>query len=366
MADKPFPRNDNTAPGREPETVTEDRLSAVRDIPIDLRCVLGEAKLAVRDLMTLGEGSTIELTKLAGGPEIELVVNGNSLGHGSAVMFNDSQRLGVKIVVWNPSTSARPSAPRRDVSLGSEGGPRLTDDQPDPAIRDGLEAESMVPQAPVRSHRQPVSQPAEPTTPTMQRDPELPAMRPAPSPTLPVQRESPRRQPVTRLGTELSLCADEAARIDDAGALTPALRHLPEFVPSLELVLQGQPARYTTTSGEPLDMADLEAWVEIFTSVWLNRMCVYLLRSIEENTQGSPGPTAVRDLLRRLQDAVLRPLAAEHGLEVLIYLEPRPLDTERMKVIGTLPSGGQMVVGQRSCGLIARRRLVRPAGVILG
>jgi hypothetical protein len=164
----------------------------------------------------------------------------------------------------------------------------------------------------------------------------------------------------------LAICANTAARIDTADPIGPTLRHLSAFVPLLGLVLRGEPASYTTMLGEPLDVPDLKAWVETFSSVWLNGVCVYLLRAVERGSNATPEPAAVRALLRDLQQSVLQPLAAEHGLEVLLFLEPVALDLERMKVLGTLPSGGRMVVGQRSCGLIARRRLVRPAGVLLG
>src|SRR5690349_13494472 len=51
------------------------RLDLVLDIPVQLTVELGRAKIAIRNLLQLAQGSVIELDRLAGEP-MDVLVNG--------------------------------------------------------------------------------------------------------------------------------------------------------------------------------------------------------------------------------------------------------------------------------------------------
>ncbi len=55
---------------------------------------LGRSKLLINDLLQLGQGSVIELDKLAGEP-LEILVNGKLVARGEAVVINE--KYGVRL-----------------------------------------------------------------------------------------------------------------------------------------------------------------------------------------------------------------------------------------------------------------------------
>lgn len=64
------------------------------DIPLEVTVEIGRARVAIRDLLQLGAGSVVELTKAAGEP-LDVLVNGKPIARGEAVMVND--RFGVRL-----------------------------------------------------------------------------------------------------------------------------------------------------------------------------------------------------------------------------------------------------------------------------
>lgn len=73
-------------PGRE--------LDRILDIPVTISAELGKTKLLVNELMQLGQGSVLELNKLAGEP-VEVYVEGRLIAKGETVVVNE--RFGVKL-----------------------------------------------------------------------------------------------------------------------------------------------------------------------------------------------------------------------------------------------------------------------------
>lgn len=69
-------------------------LDMILDIPVTLTVELGRTKIVVNDLLQLGQGSIIELEKLAGEP-MEILINGRLVAMGEAVVVND--KFGVKL-----------------------------------------------------------------------------------------------------------------------------------------------------------------------------------------------------------------------------------------------------------------------------
>ncbi len=69
-------------------------LDFILDIPLKLTVELGRTKLLINELLQLGQGSVIELDKLAGEP-LEILVNDKLIARGEAVIVNE--KFGVRI-----------------------------------------------------------------------------------------------------------------------------------------------------------------------------------------------------------------------------------------------------------------------------
>ncbi|RLC23293.1 MAG: flagellar motor switch protein FliN [Deltaproteobacteria bacterium] len=82
------------------ETVEESReqgereLDFILDIPLELSVELGKTKMIVNDLLQLGQGSIIELNKLAGEP-LEVYINRKLIARGEVVVVNE--KFGVRL-----------------------------------------------------------------------------------------------------------------------------------------------------------------------------------------------------------------------------------------------------------------------------
>ncbi len=78
-------------------TKAEDDLSSlerIMDIPLVVSVELGRTRMLVGDLLQLGAGSVIELTKLADEP-LDVFVHGKLVARGEAVVVND--KFGVRL-----------------------------------------------------------------------------------------------------------------------------------------------------------------------------------------------------------------------------------------------------------------------------
>jgi flagellar motor switch protein FliN/FliY len=74
---------------------TKDRnLKMILDIPLRVTVELGRTKMPVSELLNLGQGSVIELNKLAGEP-MEVLVNDKLIARGEAVVVNE--KFGVRL-----------------------------------------------------------------------------------------------------------------------------------------------------------------------------------------------------------------------------------------------------------------------------
>jgi flagellar motor switch protein FliN/FliY len=82
-------------PAGKPEGEKKERnLDLILDIPLRVTVELGRTKMLVRDLLQLGQGSVIELSKLAGEP-MEILVNDKLVAKGEAVVVNE--KFGVRL-----------------------------------------------------------------------------------------------------------------------------------------------------------------------------------------------------------------------------------------------------------------------------
>ena len=64
------------------------------DIPLEVSVELGRTKMLIKDLLQLGQGSVIELNKMAGEP-IEILVNQKLVARGEVVVVNE--KFGVRL-----------------------------------------------------------------------------------------------------------------------------------------------------------------------------------------------------------------------------------------------------------------------------
>ncbi|SKA82940.1 flagellar motor switch protein FliN [Desulfobaculum bizertense] len=78
---------------QRPDNTKRD-LDFILDIPLTVSAELGRTKLLINELLQLGQGSVIELNKLAGEP-LEIHVNGKLVARGEAVVINE--KFGVRL-----------------------------------------------------------------------------------------------------------------------------------------------------------------------------------------------------------------------------------------------------------------------------
>ena len=69
-------------------------LDFILDIPLKVSVELGRTKLIIKDLLQLGQGSVLELDKLAGEP-LEVLVNNKLVARGEVVVVNE--KFGIRL-----------------------------------------------------------------------------------------------------------------------------------------------------------------------------------------------------------------------------------------------------------------------------
>jgi flagellar motor switch protein FliN/FliY len=69
-------------------------LDFLLDIPLEIAVELGRTRILVNELLQLGQGSVVELSKLAGEP-LEIYINQKLIARGEAVVVNE--KFGVRI-----------------------------------------------------------------------------------------------------------------------------------------------------------------------------------------------------------------------------------------------------------------------------
>ncbi len=69
-------------------TGTMRSIDFLLDVPLTLSVELGRTRMMVNDLLQLGQGSVVELTKLVGEP-LEVLVNEKLIAQGEVVVLND-------------------------------------------------------------------------------------------------------------------------------------------------------------------------------------------------------------------------------------------------------------------------------------
>nr|MBI3612612.1 flagellar motor switch protein FliN [Nitrospirota bacterium] len=75
-------------------TATANSVDFILDIPMQVSVQLGSTRMLVRELLQLGQGSVIELDKLAGEP-MEVLVNNKLVARGEVVVVNE--KFGIRL-----------------------------------------------------------------------------------------------------------------------------------------------------------------------------------------------------------------------------------------------------------------------------
>ena len=84
---------------------TEVNLEVLLDVPVTISMEVGRARLPIRNLMQLNQGSVVELERVAGEP-LDVYVNGTLIAHGEVVVVNE--KFGVRLTdVVSPAERLR-------------------------------------------------------------------------------------------------------------------------------------------------------------------------------------------------------------------------------------------------------------------
>lgn len=92
--------------GTEPPPPTDKiNLEMVLDVPVTISMEIGRARIPIRNLLQLNQGSVVELDRLAGEP-LSVLVNGTLIAHGEVVVVNE--KFGIRLTdVISPSERIR-------------------------------------------------------------------------------------------------------------------------------------------------------------------------------------------------------------------------------------------------------------------
>ncbi len=77
----------------DPDRISGENMRLLENIDVVLTVEVGSAKIKIRDLLRLNEGSVIELDRLAGDP-LDILANGTMIAKGEVVMVGE--RFGVR------------------------------------------------------------------------------------------------------------------------------------------------------------------------------------------------------------------------------------------------------------------------------
>jgi flagellar motor switch protein FliN/FliY len=69
-------------------------LGVILDIPVTLSMEIGRTRISIKELLQLGQGSVVELDRLAGEP-MDVLVNGTLVARGDVVVVND--KFGIRL-----------------------------------------------------------------------------------------------------------------------------------------------------------------------------------------------------------------------------------------------------------------------------
>ena len=81
-------------PLKEMQAVEDFDLNLLLDIPLEITVELGRTKIQIKELLSLGSGSTVSLSKLEGEP-VDILANDKLIARGEVVLQN--KKYGIRI-----------------------------------------------------------------------------------------------------------------------------------------------------------------------------------------------------------------------------------------------------------------------------
>ncbi len=86
--------SDPVVPATREKKAKPSSMELLLDIPLEITAELGRTRMIINDLLQLGQGSVIELNKLAGEP-LEILVNQKLIARGEVVVVNE--KFGIRL-----------------------------------------------------------------------------------------------------------------------------------------------------------------------------------------------------------------------------------------------------------------------------
>jgi flagellar motor switch protein FliN len=99
-SDAPYaPKSGQGMPGASPGalsagTANKSNMDFILDIPLEISVELGRTTLMINDLLKLGQGSVVELSKIAG-ETLEVLANQRLIARGEVVVINE--KYGIRL-----------------------------------------------------------------------------------------------------------------------------------------------------------------------------------------------------------------------------------------------------------------------------
>lgn len=75
-------------------SIEDSSLDVILDIPVTISMEVGNARISIRNLLKLNQGSVVELDRLAGEP-LDVLVNGTLIAHAEVVVVNE--KYGIRL-----------------------------------------------------------------------------------------------------------------------------------------------------------------------------------------------------------------------------------------------------------------------------
>jgi len=88
-----------------PPQSNDVNLDVLLDVPVTLSMEVGRARVPIRNLLQLNQGSVVELERVAGEP-LDVYANGTLIAHGEVVVINE--KFGIRLIdVVSPAERIR-------------------------------------------------------------------------------------------------------------------------------------------------------------------------------------------------------------------------------------------------------------------
>jgi len=101
-SNKKTEENNTENASKDNESVKNEKydMDLILDLPLDVSVELGKVKMAVNELLRLGRGSIVELTKPVGDP-LDIYINKKLIARGEVVILDD--KFGIRVAdIINP------------------------------------------------------------------------------------------------------------------------------------------------------------------------------------------------------------------------------------------------------------------------